>query len=172
MNRNLIKATFFIFIAIIISSLKSNIDVTWFFFVLFILLIYILVIVVRKLCISINMYSDLKTGVIHSVRAVIYKVSGHSVHDIYTTKKAYANYTLNQKKYDGIMICISNKKINAGNTFTIFISEKNPNYFAISKQHIKESLFTYLLLTIIIAVVLVCLTVIGVLYISDVDLIK
>lgn len=136
-----------------------------FIFSLLIFLCIYLGYTIKNLIISLNMFTKLNNNKLFTVRGTIYRVYGHAVHSADTTKNAYANYSFRGKIYSGKMICTYDRKINKGNSYTIYISEKYPDHFAMSKKHIKDTFLTYLTFAFLLTMSVALCGILGTLFI-------
>jgi len=75
-------------------------------------------------------------------------------------KYARATYTVDSKQICANMICTYDSKIDKGDKVTIIIPESNPKIFAFSKQHLKNAVLTYSVLTVVFAFLSIGMTVI------------
>lgn len=144
----------------IVKHYISTINCSYIFiFALLLFLCIYLSHTIKNLIISSDMFTKLNNSTLCTVRGTIFRVYGHAVHSADTTKRAYANYSFRGKSYSGKMICTYDRKINVDNSYTIYISEKYPDYFAMSQKHIKDTFLTYLTFTILLTIsVALCAT--------------
>lgn len=69
----------------------------------------------------------------------------------FTRKYAKAVYTVDGKQICGKMICACDFRIDKGNKVTVIFPKSNPKIFAFSKQHVKNAVLTYGILTAVFA---------------------
>lgn len=77
--------------------------------------------------------SDSKAGRLIKVKAVI-KWSVPSPRR--GSSRAYAEYSIGERKIKGRMLCASRERLTEGQTITVLVSERSPSLFAVDEQQI------------------------------------
>ncbi|MDE5765152.1 MAG: hypothetical protein K2N49_05515 [Ruminococcus sp.] len=78
----------------------------------------------------------------------------------FSRKYAKAVYTVDGKQIHSKMICACDFRIDKGNILTVIFPESNPKIFALSKQHVKNAVLTYGVLTAVFAFCSIGMTII------------
>lgn len=101
-----------------------------------------------------------KTNSLIQCPAEIIWTFGTSSISAFCTKYAGAVFSFNGKQIRSSMICVCDYKLIKGHKVTVIFPEGNPKIFALSKQHIKNAVLTYGVLTVVFALLSISTTII------------
>lgn len=98
----------------------------------------------------INLLNDSKAGKLLKVKAKV-KLS---IPAQIGSSRAVAEYTVNKRKIpNGKMIGKSRERLTEDQTIKILVSEKNPKYFAVEEQQIKNSVISYVIMCLMFLII-------------------
>ncbi len=106
--------------------------------------------------------SDSKAGRLIKVKAVI-RWSVPSPRR--GSSRAYADYTIGERKIKGRMLCASRERLTEEQTIKVLVSERRPGLFAVDEQQIKNAFSAHVIMFVmflIIAAFLVFVAVTGI----------
>ena len=109
---------------------------------------------------ALQFHRDVKANMYIQCWAEITLAFGTTTGGYFSRKYARATYTVDRKQICANMICTYDSRIDKGDKVTIIIPESNPKIFAFSKQHLKNAVLTYSVLTVVFAFLSIGMTVI------------
>ena len=109
---------------------------------------------------ALQFHRDVKANMYIQCWAEITLAFGTTTGGYFSRKYARATYTVDRKQICANMICAYDSRIDKGDKVTIIIPESNPKIFAFSKQHLKNAVLTYSVLTVVFAFLSIGMTVI------------
>ena len=83
------------------------------------------------------------------------------------SSRAVAEYAVGERKIRGKMIGKSRERLTEDQTVKILVSEKNPRYFAVYEQQIKNSVISYVIMCLMFLVIAAFLIFMAVVHITS-----